>query len=232
MPPSRSSSSYGRSKRYNPYNPVNRRRVGSVVFNNPVVEKKLVKKIKATIDRRSETKRFDSSLNSGITTGANNPVSTNLLYALGQGPTDGDRVGDSVRPMTLEIRGSFYTNIESSLGQLLLIKTAIQPSLNLTSLSFSQVFKVITGNSVTDRIDDEQVTLVRRWRFNPKINYSGQNYRSDYIFRYNFPKSKYQFQDDSGYGKFWAYHLVWISDTAGSVNHGGAWQYTVKYTDS
>lgn len=203
------------------------------VYKKRKLAPSLKKQVKAIIRGQEETKDFEGGLTSSTTQPANTPISTQILYGIGQGTNDHQRVGDEITPVGFKIRFTVYTNVDSGLAIVILLKSKVQPTLNATSLAYTDIFKNITGNIVLDDTDSEKMSIVKMWRINTRTNFSGQNMRYDRRAYVRFPKTKFKYDgDNSGYGKTWTYHLAYVCADIGTNNVGFSAQYTVFYKDS
>jgi hypothetical protein len=196
--------------------------------------RKFTSTVKKIIRNTAETKKSFGSLSPliGLNT-ANQVTSTQILYKIAQGTGDHQRIGDSIIPTSLRLDIVSYSNVDSTLITVLLIKQKLMPFANTTSLSYEHVFCYGPGNQyVLDHPDPEKCTVLKRWDFKHTAQYAGQSIRKYLNTSKALQKTPFQYDgDNSGYGKKFTYHLIVISTNDWAVNHGIVINYTVNFKD-
>lgn len=116
-------------------------------FHSKKITKASIKKtVKAVIASKNEEKYFDLKF-SLTSTDVYNPSITQLS-GIAQGVSDSQRVGDSVKPTSLDIRGNIYASVNGALGQTIrIIVFQWRPSLGSYAPSLSAI---LNNGSTTD----------------------------------------------------------------------------------
>nr|QCW23711.1 MAG: capsid protein [Cressdnaviricota sp.] len=136
-------------------------------------------------------------------------VSYNLNYYISQGTSDQTRIGDEVYMRGVSVRLWFTDTVASGTHRYTVMVIRAKADIFATSLAYTDVFKSITADSMTDPIDTEKVTVLGKREIAIENKIASGSLARSVRFWVNMKNSRFKYSgDNAGYGKTYNYFLV------------------------